>query len=299
MVYILCYFHLKTTNFIPFISYVIDHSGLINDSYVLNSDLCKKDNIKLLILVFSVPKNFISREAIRKTWGYTKISSISIGFLLGRVDSALLQSDIKKEFEANGDIIQDDSFLDDYHNLTAKAISMLKYATLYCKGVKGVFRAADDIWLNQEKALELLNSNFGSEGIYGVLLRKMVPIRNPKSKWYMPWNRYNQTYYPDYIQGHAFLVIQGKGRNVFELMVNASKFIYFVQIEDVDITGFMADALKIKRFHRQGFHQGKVIPLNETIYVGLITSHHINDVDMSFLWSKMKNKPKKSYNGMM
>jgi len=168
-------------------------SDLINDSYVLNSDLCKEKNYKLLILVFSAPQNFISRETIRNTWGSNKIGSISIGFLLGRVDSPSLQQKIREEFEDKGDIIQDDSFLDDYYNLTAKSISMLKWATLYCKEAQGIFRGADDIWLNQENTLKLLIFNYGREGIYGVLNRQAKPLRDPKHKWFMPYDRYNRT----------------------------------------------------------------------------------------------------------
>jgi len=305
IMYIRCYFYLNISDIVPFLSnfcilpgkclsLVGTSSDRVNDTYILNSDLCK-NNTKLLILVFSAPQNFISRKAIRNTWGSTKIHPISFGFLFGRVKSPALQQDIREEYEANGDIIQDGSFLDDYYNLTAKAISMLRWATLYCKGAEGVFRGADDIWLNQEKALELLISNYRKEGIYGFIIRQPWPLEN-NNRWSMPKTRYNKTYLPYYVQGHSFLVIRGKERNVFELMVNASKFVDFIQIEDIDITGYMADALEIKRFHTVDFHIEKVLPLNKITYEKLITSHHVSDAEKCFLWNKMNCKQKKPRN---
>jgi len=112
---------------------------------------------------------------------------------MGGVNSPSLQENIREEHEVYRDIIQDDSFLDDYYNLTAKAISMLKWATIYCKGAEGIFRGADDTWLNQEKALDLLTSNYGREGIYGFLATQYQPMRVPNTKGFMPIDRYNWT----------------------------------------------------------------------------------------------------------
>src|SRR5277367_5779092 len=82
------YFHLKTAYFIPFLSNASHQLGNFlpwagsttdrnDNTYVLNSDLCEGNKTKLLILVFSAPQNFISREAIRNTWGLANIDSIS------------------------------------------------------------------------------------------------------------------------------------------------------------------------------------------------------------------------------
>jgi len=81
-------------------------------------------------------------------------------------------------------------------------------------------------------------------------------------------------------------------------MVKASKFVYFIQIEDIDINGFLADALDIKIIPTEGFYIERVLPLNKITYEKLIISHLITDADKCFLWNEMKSKPseEKPYN---
>lgn len=55
------------------------------------SPYCGTDNVKLLIMVASAPKNIVARNVIRETWGSKQVlweKGCRLLFMLGRSDNA-------------------------------------------------------------------------------------------------------------------------------------------------------------------------------------------------------------------
>lgn len=70
-----------------------------------------------------------------------------------------------------------------------------------------------------------------------------------KTKWQIPSYLYNQSKYPSYLQGPGYLM----SRKSAECILNHSKEIPYFPMEDIFITGFVAQKCNIKRQHSSKF----------------------------------------------
>ena len=94
------------------------------------------DDIFLLVVVCSAVENTKQRQTIRETWAkdQDEMDDVKVIFMLGNSVNDSLQSNVTKEAEMYGDILQE-SFLDTYANLTIKSLMLLKWFTNSCKGI--------------------------------------------------------------------------------------------------------------------------------------------------------------------
>lgn len=74
----------------------------------------------ILILVHTHPNHTEMRNAIRETWG--SVNTYKTVFLMGKVLDNATQKTIEAESEQHGDIVQDQSFVDAYRNMSLKHI---------------------------------------------------------------------------------------------------------------------------------------------------------------------------------
>ncbi|KAJ8940361.1 hypothetical protein NQ318_015754 [Aromia moschata] len=104
------------------------------------------------------------------------------------------QMAIEDESRKFGDIIQG-NFIEAYKNLTYKHIMGLKWAKDYCYNAKFIIKMDDDIVVNMDRIPGLLTSfKIPKTGYFlaGYILNNMIPIREPKNKWYVTAEEYNQ-----------------------------------------------------------------------------------------------------------
>ena len=109
-------------------------------TYVINNKtLCSAGggNLTYIIYVHSAPGNRKRRDNIRQSWGqvnlFTQFPS-RIVFFVG-LTSEKIQSDLEKESQLYGDIIQS-NYKDAYRNLTFKAMGAMKWISDYCPNTK-------------------------------------------------------------------------------------------------------------------------------------------------------------------
>ena len=109
-------------------------------TYVINNKtLCSAGggNLTYIIYVHSAPGNRKRRDNIRQSWGqvnlFTQFPS-RIVFFVG-LTSEKIQSDLNKESQLYGDIIQS-NYKDAYRNLTFKAMGAMKWISDYCPNTK-------------------------------------------------------------------------------------------------------------------------------------------------------------------
>ncbi|KAJ3639654.1 hypothetical protein Zmor_002999 [Zophobas morio] len=260
---------------------IIYEAGHVDVSSQMCPDLGR--DIKLLIAITSAPSHEGARMAIRETWGhFASRKDIGIAFMLGSISNETVNSNIEKEQYLYGDIIRG-KFRDTYDNLTLKTISMLEWVDNYCPKAAFVLKTDDDMFINVSRLLAFIAKHSPEQrAIYGRLAKKWKPIRNKKSKYYISPNQYKPAVFPDFTTGPAYLL---PARLSKELYVAALNHTYF-KLEDVFVTGIVANSLKIKRIHAPEFLNKRVSLTPCSVQRG-ISIHMVRGVEQYDLWKKL------------
>ncbi|XP_071502797.1 beta-1,3-galactosyltransferase 1-like [Diadema antillarum] len=183
-------------------------------NYILNpvskclTDTGTYKRVALLIFVASAPKNFHRREAIRRTWGMAGRSEtrhVETVFLIGAVADQVTQSDLHRELINYGDIVQE-NFVDSYLNLTVKTVAGFKWASKYCQNAKFVMKTDDDMMVNTVRMLTYLRTAPWKNFMAGKAAFDYDVIRDPYSKFYVPYKVLRQDKYPPYCIGIGYVM---------------------------------------------------------------------------------------------
>ncbi|XP_046581555.1 beta-1,3-galactosyltransferase 1-like [Haliotis rubra] len=221
-------------------------------SFLLNVlGVCDRST-ELVVIVCSSPSNLVKRTAIRKTWGLVAKDpkyKIRLVFLVGRSRSPKYRALLKNESRAFEDIIQKD-FVDSYMNLTLKSLSMLEWVTHYCNSSKFILKADDDMYINLPNLIKALHRRKGDTFIIGHLHDKGKPVRDKKSKWFIPRKMYRKDNYPPFTVGVAYSMTTKAAKRLYAKAQTMS----FFPMEDVFLTGIVASASGIPRYDHIGFY---------------------------------------------
>lgn len=98
-----------------------------------------------------------------------------------------LEPAIDAEDKLYGDLIVG-NFVDSYSNLTLKTLSMLEWVDTYCPRVPKFLKTDDDMFINIPRLLAYAsapNRINATNTIWGKVLKKSLPKRTPKSKYYL------------------------------------------------------------------------------------------------------------------
>ncbi|XP_050072169.1 uncharacterized protein LOC126560052 [Anopheles maculipalpis] len=221
-----------------------------------------------------------------------------------------LQQRILNESEVYGDIIQE-SFIDSYNNLTLKTIMMLKWVTNNCDGkVKFIMKCDDDTFVNVPNLLHVLLGGTvplyeatysfydtktvavksaknrlipGKHLLTGFLFCDAKPISDTSSKWYSPAYMYNKDVYPNYLSGTAYLMNLETAKLLYRGTLSTPIF----HLEDVYLTGIVADRVKIRRRHHPLFFYSSTKDL--CALRGMISHHHLQPSDLRTAYDFITN----------
>lgn len=211
--------------------------------------------VYLLFAIKSAPGSFERRQTVRQTWGQEKVYEgglrVRIVFLLGMwsVDDPDLSQLISFEAQHFGDVLQWD-FRDTFYNLTLKENAFYRWSLTRCPRVTFVFKGDDDVFVNTKTLLDYLRGldpNKASKLYVGHILSNGDPVRDPKSKYYVPKTFFEGGYY-SYAGGGGFLFSGGLLTELYRV----SKYIPFFTIDDV-YTGMCFQALGINPEAHNGF----------------------------------------------
>ncbi|XP_029301806.1 N-acetyllactosaminide beta-1,3-N-acetylglucosaminyltransferase 2 isoform X2 [Cottoperca gobio] len=202
-----------------------------------NKCISDKDNqTVLLFAIKSTPGNFERRQAVRETWGREGLHQSGVRvhtvFLLG--SSPLGDPDLSPllSFEAGhfGDLLQWD-FHESLLNLTLKMNMLLQWTLQYCPNATFVFSGDDDVFVNTPGLLGYLRSlepSKASRLYVGHVITTATPLRDTKSKYYIPLSFYEGPY-PAYAGGGGFLISGA----MLQPLHSVSRVIPFFPIDDV------------------------------------------------------------------
>lgn len=250
-----------------------------------NPELCPDlgKDMKLLVLITSSPDHAEPRMAIRQTWGhFGQRKDIGVAFVLGASKINQVNDAIKTETDVYGDIIQA-KFIDVYDNLTLKTVSMFEWVDSYCSLVPFVLKTDDDMFINIPKLLAVVEKyKSARRTIYGRLAKKWKPIRKSSSKYYVSVNLYPRSFFPDFTTGPAYLITKDAIHDLYTNALNNT----FLKLEDVFMTGVVAQNIGVKRVHINEFYNKK-IPYNVCNIRKSISIHMVKYHEQFILWEKL------------
>lgn len=208
-----------------------------------NPGICKDSpDLNWIVYVHTSCKNYERRELLRKTWANPllfKDLTFKVVFMMGRASDDV-QQDVKKEFDKYGDIVQGD-FVDDYKNLTLKAVMSLKWVSTYCPHVPYVMKTDDDSFLNIFEIVHLVRENRHKSSVIMCPLwqnNTMPILRDRKTcmKWCVKRSELpGLSFFPQYCAGIAYVI----SRQLVKQLYEASKSTPFFWIDDVYVTGLL------------------------------------------------------------
>lgn len=171
------------------------HSQL--PKYLITGDsICSKGRPDILFYIHSKLGNDELRNGIRQTFGHPdnfKKLNVKTVFILGKPTSDAEKEKIRKENDANKDIIQTD-FDDTHRNLSLKVLTFLQWVMDYCSKPPPVFivKVDDDFFVNPFMLIEDFISDLWDKPSFVACHYKenAAVVRNKNSKWYIPESAY-------------------------------------------------------------------------------------------------------------
>ncbi|XP_055954834.1 beta-1,3-galactosyltransferase 1 [Patella vulgata] len=206
----------------------------------------------LLIVVCSHPSHVQHRLTIRNTWGYNLSEEVGVMFVVGRDKKGAWGSVVDRENVLHQDLIQVNT-VEDYRNLTRKMIAGLNVIINDFSSAQYVLKTDDDAFINVPYVLEEITNNryFLSESrIMGALCINATVIRDPRDVWSVPSKTFPNKTFPPYLAGGAYLF---RTTTLIKLIKFADHASPYLHLEDVYITGILAQSAGIKHISHPGF----------------------------------------------
>lgn len=272
--------------------------------------------VALLVMVFSAPNNRDARDAIRETWG-RKLKLLEpnarLLFLVGRPVVTQMQIDLEYELEECEDLVQED-FMDSYANLTLKTVSMLRWITRHCPEASYVLKTDDDMFIQPHNMLALpgitlqeerrltVSSHAGPPALptptpkgsqedyllIGYRYDDIGPIRDTRSKWYLPEWLYPAVRFPSFLSGTAYLFSGSLVPRLYATALNTP----YINLEDVFLTGLVAsERLGLRLTSHPGFRRNKPHAEHACLYRQLVTAHELSPDHLRRVWKQLDQLP--------
>eukprot|EP00299_Pterocystis_sp_00344_P014021 c6933_g1_i1.p1 GENE.c6933_g1_i1~~c6933_g1_i1.p1 ORF type:complete len:445 (+),score=124.54 c6933_g1_i1:151-1335(+) len=182
------------------------------------------DHRKIMIGVISSPSHIVARDVIRNTWAKdAQAMGIEVKFFVGLTPPD--KSDLEAKLAKESNLVRFDDFIENYHNLTAKAIDVFSYARDRC--VAGLLKVDDDTLVRVPKLMSFL-AQFELENLYsGNIIRSAPVIKNPQGRWYA-YDQYPYDHWPTYANGPGFFL----GRQALDRIADNRATINRIRIDD-------------------------------------------------------------------
>ena len=226
----------------------------------------------LVALVPSPPHDAASRRLIRRTWGRALATarwpglpgplaaSGDVFFVLGTAtaaggggtgtgtDAPAAPEDALVAAEARryGDLIVGD-FLDSYRNLTRKTLLGLSWASRHCAATRFVVKVDQDTLVDFPRLLDFLLRH--EPRLRHAVVGKLYfdSRRLSAGKWRVGPEEYPFSRYPTFAGGPCYLLSTAAVAG----LVNVSRFLPPLAMEDVQVTGVLARAAGVPRLHME------------------------------------------------
>ena len=224
---------------------------------VERSDACRNthdEDILLTIIVISAPDHFDQRQAIRSSWGGSG-PGVVFTFLVGLSDDKRVADEVMNESDKYKDMVIN-KITDLYQNLSLKTLSAFNWVVNHCPKSSFLLKVDDDMFVQVDKIIKKIQmiKDPHPRLILGNISRNWKPVRNPQSKYLINEAQYPETTYPDFATGPSYLV----SREAVAEILEAAMDMNYIHLEDVFLTGVVADSLGIQRLDENEFKNNAV-----------------------------------------
>ncbi|XP_046579069.1 beta-1,3-galactosyltransferase 5-like [Haliotis rubra] len=220
----------------------------LSDSH---TDLRFASSLTVVIVVCSHPEHVQLRQTIRATWGndVKHLGGAAIVFLVGTTTDGSWQELIRREVVIHGDLVQVD-VVEDYRNLSRKVIKGMDWVVQNVPRTRYYMKCDDDIYLNVPYLLsELRRGVIGSKQILGALSSSARVIRDPRDEWSVPYTVFPADTFPPYVAGGGYVM----SKLALQLLLNVLPNLRLIHLEDVFITGVLAQEAGLSHIGHEGF----------------------------------------------
>lgn len=257
------------------------------------------EDVFLLLVIKSSPKNYEQREVLRKTWAEErsyKGKVIRRVFIIGTDGSGLEEEKwnklVMREHQHYNDILQWD-FKDSFFNLTLKQILFLEWMDRRCPQARFLLNGDDDVFAHTDNMVEYLQSlkdNNGNKHLFtGHVLKNAYPKRSPDNKYFVPLHVYEKDIYPPYCGGAGYLLSGYTALVIYKI----SALVKFIPIDDVYMGMCLAE-MKLKPDSHMGvktlyWHvpSRKIDKYDPCYLKDLLLLHKFSPTDLYFLWKEV------------
>ena len=213
---------------------------------VENPDLCKVDNLLLVVMLHTEADRYKRRAIIRQTWGNPKNypgTNIRLLFLMGNLTSLpLLQKGVIHEAETSKDILQED-FEESSKKTTDKTVGGLRWISKHCQNAQYVMKADDKMFINMFTVVNhltlLQKSGFVQNLLMGLVWSKMHVQR--EGNFAIPKEAYPYDLYPPFCSSFAYIM----SKDVVLTLHETAYHVKYFWVEDVFVTGMVSKAAGI------------------------------------------------------
>lgn len=247
---------------------------------------CTPDT-KLFVLIVSKATDFAGRQTVRETWGTVieRRKDVSYAFVIGEpgqfLDYSHFQRNLTKELRDHKDVIQVD-FLDTYRNLSSKSVTILHIARTFCRDASFMMKIDTDVFLNVDLLMDHLYNTSQTKTMIGYLQAEKRPMRAPGHKWHVSRLEFSSPIYPNYLSGTGYVM----SMDLPPLLYAASLLVDKVfPMEDVFVTGFLAERAQVVRSSHEGF-MIEANRLDIEAPWNFITLHPLSRKLMKIVWER-------------
>ncbi|KAF8387275.1 hypothetical protein PRIPAC_76417 [Pristionchus pacificus] len=145
-------------------------------------------------------------------------------FVLG-IESSRSTETLRDESNEFNDLLVVD-IEEDYHNITYKAQSWIRYLHEKCADVKWIVKMDDDVEVNPSLLRSLLsNYQHYSKVLIGRVYLDNRVVRNNQSKWFLSHSEYKSSHLGEYLQGMSY-VISGDLLSIMRENIDKVQFLW-------------------------------------------------------------------------
>ena len=211
----------------------------------------------VLVMIPSLSYHTAVRQTIRHTWGSVvrapwpgtrNLPRLKIVFVFGRTRMEEEGAVLAAESREHGDVLYVD-FLDSYRNLTYKSLTSLHWASTRCAGARFFMKVDEDTFVNVPYLMDFLRYHERDvrRAVMGYAISRPVSVRT--GKWAVGFDAYPLPVFPRYVFGHSYVITS----DLIRELVDASRTIPFIPVEDALVTGVLAHAVNATRLHNPMF----------------------------------------------
>jgi len=220
------------------------------------SDLCGSET-RVVIGVFSQATNFWARQVSRVSWasaGETVPQGVCVVYILAQPHTQHQVLNVRRMIEEEsarwGDLLQIQA-PESYSLLAIKSLAFLSWTQRILPQVPYLVKTDDDVVYSLENLHKTIAShpNLTKDPTIACNYFLGFPVdhTNISAKHFVPWMEYPKPAFPDYCSG-VFYIMSGKTRNkLLDTFETTNK--HFVRLDDIFITGILAETAGIVRTH--------------------------------------------------